>query len=520
MQLTRPRDWPVSFKVLLAPLMALLALVAVGGTSWWSSQQLTRALTHLGQNGVSDLLQAEALANRVGDLHQDMYQSLVWEAIGQRPDRIAALDEALVRSIASLGRHVDELSAAPNLPPERQQVLAALKKKVGIYAKVATDTLDMKSAGVASAATYVPALDVEHKELAGLVQGLVEQQVEATRRDALAAQDEARSLTQWSTLLIALVSVTCAALAWRAGVLITQPLDEAARLARALSEGDLTIQGRSLSRDATGQLVAAIGTVARKLRGVVDEIRHTSQDIQRESDGMSAGNELLAQRTEATASSIRSAASAIEQLAGGIQSNAEQSHAAAEQAKQSSLAARRGGDLVREVVDTMASINAQAQKIGDIIKTIDGISFQTNILALNAAVEAARAGEQGRGFAVVASEVRQLAGRSADAAKEVRLLIGASIDGIGQGAERAAKAGDSMEEIVKAILQVSQAIDTVACAAREQAQCVTEVSRSVHEVDAATQQNARMVGEVSASTRSLASQSDRLAELLGRFKVA
>lgn len=518
MKLRPLRDWPVSSKVFFAPLMALFALITIGAVSWWSSQQLIKTLDHLSEVKIKELLEAQSLATQVRDFHRSMYQSLVWEAIGQRPDKIAALDANLVKASTDLAQRLEALAASSAHDPERAQLLQSMTSKLKVYRKVAADTLDMKSAGVASAATYVPALDVEYKELTTLVEKLVSHQVASTRDNASDSTASARTTSQISTLAIAIVTALCAALAWRAGVLITQPLNEAAGLAKALAEGDFTRRGKQLGADATGQLVQAINAVAVKLEGVVSEIRSTSQNIQRESDSMSSGNELLSRRTDLTASSVRSAASSIEHLAEGIQHNAAQSQAAAQKAKMSSATALAGGRLVSEVVEAMSSINDQAQKIGNIIKTIDGISFQTNILALNAAVEAARAGEQGRGFAVVATEVRQLAQRSAVAAKEIRTLIGTSIDGVLLGADKAGKAGDSMKEIVAAIQDVTAAIESVASGASEQARCIAEVSRSVNDVDTATQENASLVGEVSGSTQSLAAQSTRLSGLLDHFK--
>jgi methyl-accepting chemotaxis protein len=258
--------------------------------------------------------------------------------------------------------------------------------------------------------------------------------------------------------------------------------------------------------------------VARNLTGLVTDIRSTAEQINVASGEIATGNADLSTRTEGTASALQQTAASVEQLTATIRSNADNARAANVLARDASTVAREGGAMVVDVVSTMNAINAQAKKIADIIGTIDAIAFQTNILALNAAVEAARAGEQGRGFAVVASEVRSLAQRSADSAREIRTLIGSSVEQIDAGASQVQAAGQTMTRIIGAIERVSSTVDDIARAAGEQATGIAQVNQTVAEMENSTQQNAAMVEEATAATDALNGQAQRLVQMLTRFR--
>jgi methyl-accepting chemotaxis protein len=254
------------------------------------------------------------------------------------------------------------------------------------------------------------------------------------------------------------------------------------------------------------------------LHDLVDGIRRTAETISTASSEIAAGNSDLSTRTEAAAGSLQRAATSVQELVASLRQGAADADAARQQAVDAAQFAREGGTVVEAVVDTMARINNQAQRIGDIIGTIDGIAFQTNILALNAAVEAARAGEQGRGFAVVAGEVRTLAHRSAEAAREIRTLISSSVEQIEVGSTKVALAGQAMNRIVNAIEKVASSAEQISMSTAHQATGIARVNETVAEMDRSTQQNAAMVEQASAATESLRNQSQGLVSMLGSFQ--
>ncbi|HZV65077.1 MAG TPA: methyl-accepting chemotaxis protein, partial [Telluria sp.] len=255
------------------------------------------------------------------------------------------------------------------------------------------------------------------------------------------------------------------------------------------------------------------------LVGIVGQVRIGTETIGTASREIAAGNIDLSSRTEMQASSLEKTASAMEELTSTVKQNADNAREANLLAATASDVARKGGDVVSQVVDTMGSINASANKIVDIIGVIDGIAFQTNILALNAAVEAARAGEQGRGFAVVASEVRNLAQRSAAAAKEIKTLIGDSVEKVERGSKLVGQAGVTMDEVVASVKRVTDIMGEIANASLEQSRGIEQVNMSIIEMDSMTQQNAALVEEAAAAAQSLQDQASELAHVVSIFKL-
>jgi methyl-accepting chemotaxis protein len=307
--------------------------------------------------------------------------------------------------------------------------------------------------------------------------------------------------------------------AWLSARQIVQPLRHAERLATEVARGNIVLRQVSASGDETGRVLTALCQVAGNLNGMVKEIRDTAQQIDAASAEIATGNMDLSSRTESSAAAIQEAAASVEQLAAVVRSSAENAREASAMARDASDVAREGGEIVANVVSTMEAINGQAKRISEIIGTIDSIAFQTNILALNAAVEAARAGEQGRGFSVVASEVRSLAHRSSDAAREIRTLIGNSVQQTNVGASRAQDAGQAMVRIVEAARNVAQTVDAISRASDEQAHGIAQVSHTVSEMDRSTQQNAALVEQASAATESLRQQAAQLVVSIERFQV-
>jgi len=310
-----------------------------------------------------------------------------------------------------------------------------------------------------------------------------------------------------------------ALMAWRLTVGITGPLREAVKVAESVAEGDLTAQSKAHSDDEAGMLLAALGRMQENLVKIVRQIRLGTESITTASTEIASGNLDLSSRTEEQASSLAQTASSMEELTATVRQNADNSQQAKQLAVSASDVVKKGGAVMSEVVNTMGEINTSSQKIVDIIGVIDGIAFQTNILALNAAVEAARAGEQGRGFAVVASEVRNLAQRSAAAAKEIKSLIDDSIEKVDVGSKLVVQAGSTMDEIVDGVARVADIMAEITAASQEQSDGIGQVNQAINQMDQATQQNAALVEEAAAAAKSLQDQAGTLAKAVSAFRI-
>ncbi|HWW72974.1 MAG TPA: methyl-accepting chemotaxis protein, partial [Duganella sp.] len=307
--------------------------------------------------------------------------------------------------------------------------------------------------------------------------------------------------------------------AWWITHTITKPINEAVKVAETVSSGDLTSDIQVHSTDETGQLMNALKIMNSNLVSIVGQVRNGTDLMATASTEIAAGNQDLSSRTEEQASSLEETASSMEELTSTVKFNAENAREANALAISASEIASRGGAVVGEVVSTMGSINDSSRKIVEIISVIDGIAFQTNILALNAAVEAARAGEQGRGFAVVASEVRNLAQRSAAAAKDIKGLIDDSVQKVSQGSELVDKAGQTMGEIVTSINRVTQIMTQISHASEEQSLGIAQVNDAITQMDQVTQQNAALVEQAAAAAESMQEQSAKLADVVSVFKL-
>ena len=308
-------------------------------------------------------------------------------------------------------------------------------------------------------------------------------------------------------------------IAWRITLSVTSPIGRAVVVAERIAMGDLSSQVEVRIFDETGRLLQAIAAMQDKLRNLVWGIRSAVDSIQVASSEVASGNLDLSQRTEDSASKLQQTAASMMQLTDTVQHSADAAQQANALALSAADVAARGGAVVAEVVTTMDAINASSGKIADIVSVIDGIAFQTNILALNAAVEAARAGEQGRGFAVVASEVRILAGRSAQAAKEIKLLIGASVDRVSCGTRLVADAGRTMTEIVSSVQRVTRTIGEITAAASSQSEGIAQISTAIALLDRMTQQNSALVEQSAAAAESLKDQAVQLTGTVSAFKL-
>jgi len=351
------------------------------------------------------------------------------------------------------------------------------------------------------------------------ISALIDLQLKVAKQEFELAQDRSVSIRN---IAIASIVIGLAMAAWLGFALIraiTGPLDKALKLARAVAEGDLTQRIEVNSTNEIGQLMQALKEMNDSLVRVVGQVRSGTESVATASSQIATGNLDLSSRTEEQASSLEETASSMEELTSTVKQNAENARQANQLVVSTSDIAVKGGHVVGQVVDTMASIKESSRKIADIIGVIDGIAFQTNILALNAAVEAARAGEQGRGFAVVASEVRNLAQRSAGAAKEIKALIEDSVSKVDAGGKLVDDAGKTMDEIVTSVKRVTDIMSEIAAASQEQSSGIEQVNQAIAQMDEVTQQNAALVEEAAAAAESLQDQAGMLSQSVSVFKM-
>jgi len=390
------------------------------------------------------------------------------------------------------------------------------------YQDAKTQVMNAKKAGDAAEGErlYKEAFEPAAKAYQEKVKELLAQQRKAIDTTA-ASINEANARSNRLMLILGIILLAFGA--WAAWVIsrsITVPLNSALGIANTVAEGDLTTRfDEQTAHDEIGDLMKALRGMNDALRRVVSQVQTGTTAIATASSEIAEGNLDLSSRTEQQASSLEETASSMEELTSTVRQNADNANQANQLAQAASDVAARGGEIVGQVVETMGSIDASSRKIVDIIGTIDGIAFQTNILALNAAVEAARAGEQGRGFAVVASEVRNLAQRSAAAAKEIKELIDNSVSQVNAGTSLVQQAGTTMGEVVTSVRRVTDIMGEITSASREQSVGIDEVNQAIGQMDQVTQQNAALVEEAAAAAASMQEQAAQLAEVAASFRL-
>jgi len=390
------------------------------------------------------------------------------------------------------------------------------------YRTVRDQIIKQLKAGDVAGATQGLLVDLPPKQAAymGAVDELVALGDKLMAMSTAAAEAEANSARTQVAVLVLVALGLAGFLSWWLIRTVTAPLHEAVRVASGVAAGDLAMPITSGGSNETGKLLTALHEMQRRLASIVREVREGAEGVATASAEISSGNHDLSARTEQQASALEETAASMEELGSTVRGNADNAQQANQLALAASGVAVRGGEAVGQVVQTMREISDSSKKIADIIGVIDGIAFQTNILALNAAVEAARAGEQGRGFAVVASEVRTLAGRSAEAAKEIKALINASVERVELGSSQVDGAGATINEVVASIRRVTDIMGEISAASREQSSGVAQVGEAVTQMDRATQENAALVEESAAAAESLKQQAQQLVQSVAVFRLA
>ncbi|HEY9106790.1 MAG TPA: methyl-accepting chemotaxis protein [Roseateles sp.] len=462
----------------------------------------------------------ERLASKLRDLAR--YQSVTIRDVIMQEDMAFKKKEFDLMKGARLEYDKTEQSLAGmvNDEPTRTalaQAAAALAGTKGLIEKIVDLTMndDMAGASAMVRDQLRPAQQAHVKALDAVI--------EAIKASSHQRDEAATAAYKMSVALIIGLSASAllmgALVAWRIQLSITRPLAAAVSVAQSIAEGDLSREIPIHSSDEVGRLMEALATVNTDLSRIMLNVRTAADTVRTATLEIAGGNADLSQRTEEQAASLEETAASMEQLIATVRNTADTAQSAADLARHASGAADRGGQVVGRVVHTMEAISQSSRKITDIIGVIDGIAFQTNILALNAAVEAARAGEQGRGFAVVAGEVRSLAQRSAEAAREIKTLIGASMENVENGSTLVADAGATMTDIVAEVQKVSRLIEEISQAAGEQTRGIAQVNEAVTQLEQMTQQNAALVEQSAAASGSLNHQAERLVEAVGIFRL-
>ncbi|NVM86402.1 methyl-accepting chemotaxis protein-1 (serine sensor receptor) [Variovorax sp. SG517] len=447
--------------------------------------------------------------------------------LGHRSDRESAKAMAVGSNeqlASSLKQLKEALEAGEDITARERAIFARIEKIEKEYLPIALSIVELADAGKREEA--IEKMNVECRPL--LVQLLAASKEYTDHNEEISRTSVEASAAAYSrqrVLLLAL-SIFAVLAAAALGIFIARRLfaalgDEPAKLsvaAHKVAQGDLSeIDGAHEAPE--GSVLASMAVMQRQLVGLIGQVRSSADSIAAASAEIAHGNNDLSRRTESQASSLEETAASMEELNSTVRRNADNATEANRLADGASSVAMRGGEVVVQVVETMKSINDSSRRIADIIGVIDGIAFQTNILALNAAVEAARAGERGRGFAVVASEVRNLASRSADAAKEIKALISASVDRVETGSALVDRAGVTMSEVVESIRRVADIVGEISTASSEQSVGVAQVSEAVVQLDQATQQNAALVQESAAAAGSMKFQADQLVEAVSVFRI-
>ena len=509
-------DLKIATKLIVSFGVVLLLTLVMGVAAMVSTSKVNQASSDLTDNWMPSVRMAMELRADIGEMRR-------WELahmINDKPEGYATYEKRMADTLATLQAHREAYGKLIN-SAEEKALVAEFDQGWSAF-MVDHDKIVKFSAGDQKDEARALSRGSSAKTMAALTESinkLVKLNVDggdAASAAATVTYEHAR-LTS-IILLVVNIGVGIGLALWIARV-VSAPLQQAVSVATAVAGGDLTRTIEVESACETGQLMGALRDMTNNLQRLVSQVRGGTDTIATASAEIAAGNQDLSSRTEQQASSLEETASSMEELTSTVKQNADNARQANQLAQSASGIAIKGGDVVGQVVGTMSSINESSRKIVDIISVIDGIAFQTNILALNAAVEAARAGEQGRGFAVVASEVRNLAQRSAAAAKDIKSLINDSVEKVEAGSQLVDQAGSTMNEIVSSIGRVTDIMSEITSASAEQSDGIEQVNVAIAQMDQVTQQNAALVEQAAAAAESMQEQAARLSEVVSIFKL-
>jgi len=513
------RQFSIRLRMIGAIAIVLSLLISVGGIGLFGMHLMSGQTQQFVENSMTEAGEMTTLVGALGDMRRyekDMIISY------EKPEEVKKFHALWDKARASFAETTKQMLAGEE--DIDNPILRKIEPLINVYAEKALPIIRQLEAGaydnaVVANKLLAPAVSHMHDAEQLLVElgKALKDEAESTQQDAQATQTRILIVFAIALGLSVVIVVPSTLLNMQS---ICDPLLEAERLAAAIAEGDLTMSAKPVEgKDEASHLMHSLQHMQQGLQALVGQLRTSADHIRTASVEIASGNQDLSNRTEQTAGNLQEAASSLTQLTGTVRQTADSARTANQLASSASQAAAKGGTVVGQVVSTMDDINTSSRRINDIIGVIDGIAFQTNILALNAAVEAARAGEQGRGFAVVAGEVRLLAQRSAEAAREIKTLIGASVERVEVGARLVQEAGNSMGEIVSSVARVNDIIGEITAAASEQSDGIGQVNQSVGQLDQMTQQNAALVEESAAAAESLRHQAEQLAEAVGRFHI-
>jgi methyl-accepting chemotaxis protein-1 (serine sensor receptor) len=508
----------IKIKTLLVSVMGLLSLllIATGGVGIASLYQDRAAFREVYENSTVPLGELNAVITLLTINELDLTSSIYGD-----PSQVDAKMNAIEKRAHEMNRHFSAFLAS-SLSAEEKPIVDKLKTDLNIF----NDKALMPAIAASRGNNVLRVTEIVNGPMEELispvrasVSSLIDLQLQEAKLGYQDSQQRFATVLGISIGFVAFGVLLASFMGFSLVRLIASPLHTAVQVARKVASGDLTQHIEVDSRSETGQLLQALKEMNESLSSTVRAVRYGTETITAASGEIASGNADLSSRTEAQAGSLEETASSMEELTSTVRQNADNARQANQLVLSASEVAMKGGHVVEQVVQTMSSIKDSSRKIVDIIGVIDGIAFQTNILALNAAVEAARAGEQGRGFAVVASEVRNLAQRSASAAKEIKGLIGDSVEKVDAGGKLVDQAGATMGEIVSSVKHVADIMGEIASASQEQSSGIEQINQAITQMDEMTQQNAALVEQAAAAAQSMQNQAVELSRAASIFKL-
>ena len=508
----------LSHKILLPPVVAIVFLLGLAALSVTLMARHGIAISTLVKSRGGSMTLAVAAFQEAGHVQASAYRThMMAETLGDA--HLKEVQAEHRKRLDGLQKRITEYLAQPTLEREERELVQQAMATLATFNRSVDEAMAQSISDPPAARTALMAADRAFQNLDKSFTALVELQSKLANASTVQGAIDFRNMLLAIIAIAVLAAAASLATALVMAGRVVRPLRHAAAAAGEIAQGDLNTHIVVRGRDETADLLRAQARMRDDLRVLVGEVVSGARSVADTAGQIAGGNVDLSQRTEEQASTLEESASALEELTSTVQRNAETAQEASSLARNASGVARKGGDAVGDVVRTMSGISQSSRRIADITGVIDAIAFQTNLLALNAAVEAARAGEQGRGFAVVAAEVRGLAQRSADAAREIKGLIGASLQEVDAGARQVDAAGRTMQEVVASVQKVSDLIAEIAAASAEQSAGIQHVNQAVSQMEHVVQQNAALVEEASAATGSLQEQAAALVRLVARFRV-